>query len=261
MTPVHTLNKKAIKAFAVDKRETGEYFDTGLANLEDIFRGSIDRFCDIAFAFRSSPKVLDVGSGEGLLIGLLKMLGHDAWAVDLLDHGADDLYRRHGIPFQRCNIEADQLPFDDNSFDAICCCQAFEHFTHSHLPPLLAMKRVLKPGGIIEIDVPNVASWRNRSRLLRGKHITYDYKDHYLYDDPVVYKGREYYPNRHNREFTRAELELLMREGGFENIDARFVKSRRYRTGLERIKWVGTAFKDLYPPLRKSLMVFATKPA
>jgi len=31
---------------------------------------------------------------------------------------------------------------------------------------------VLRPGGIAEVDVPNAASFRNRSRMLRGKHIT-----------------------------------------------------------------------------------------
>ena len=121
------------------------------------------------------------------------------------------------------------------------------------------MKRVLKKGGVIEIGVPNVAGFRNRSRLLRGKHITHDYKERYLYAKPVVYKGREYYPDRHNREFTKAELELLLSETGFRDIDVRFLKSRRYRTGLDALRNIGTALKDLYPPLRKSLIAFAVK--
>ena len=257
--PVHSLSKARIKQFAIERRRKGEYFDTGRENLEDIFRGSIDRFCDIAFAFRASPRVLDVGSGEGLLIALLKMLGHDAYAVDLHDRSVEDIYRRHQIPFRMCNIEADPLPFESSSFDAVSCCQAFEHFTHSHLKPLLEMKRVLRTGGIVEIDVPNVASFRNRSRILRGKHITYDYKKHYLYADPVTYKGREYYPDRHNREFTRAELRLLLSEAGFTDIDARFLKSRRYRTGVARLQSIATQLRDVVPSFRKSLIVFGRK--
>lgn len=95
--------------------------------------------------------------------------------------------------------------------------------------------------------------------MLRGKHITYDYKKHYLYETPIVYKGREYYPNRHNREFTLAELELLLSEAGFRDIDARHLKSRRYREGLEQVKNIGTALKDAVPTLRKSLIAFARK--
>lgn len=259
MAPVHKLSKGAILRFALQKRAAGEFYDTRVPELEEGFRGSIDRFCDIALAFRQSRSVLDVGSGSGLLLALLAMLGHDVRGVDLFDHGADDLYVRHGIAFSVCNIEADPLPFDADSLDAVSCCQALEHFTHSHLPAVREMKRVLKPGGVIELDVPNATGFRNRSRMLRGKHITFDYKQHYLYARPVVYKGREYYPERHNREFTRAELALLLGEAGFREIDVRFLKSRRYRTGFGRIRSVGTALKDAIAPLRKSLIAFARK--
>ena len=259
MTGVHNLSKSEIKKFAVQKRASGEFYDVNLPHLEDNFRGSIDRFCDIALAFRESPRVLDVGSGDGLLLALLRMLGHEVHAVDVCDHSTDDVYRRHKIPFSICNIEADPLHFETESLNAVSCCQALEHFTHSHIPPMLEMKRVLVVGGLLELDVPNAVGFRNRSRMLRGKHITWDYKKHYLYAEPVIYKGREYYPDRHNREFTKKELEILLSEAGFREIDVRFLKSRRYRTGSERLKSVGTALKDSIPSLRKSLIAFAKK--
>jgi SAM-dependent methyltransferase len=259
MQAVHTLSKAEIMGLALRRRAAGKFYDLGVPRLEDAFRGSIDRFCDIALAFRESRRVLDIGSGNGLLLALLKMLGHDVRAVDFFDRSADDVYVRHGIPFRVCNVEADPLPFEPDSLDAVSCCQALEHFTHSHLPAVLEMKRVLRPGGMIELDVPNAASFRNRSRMLRGKHITFDYREHYLYAKPVLYKGREYYPERHNREFTRAELALLLGEAGFREIDVRFLKSRRYRTGFERIRSAGTALKDAIAPLRKSLIAFARK--
>ncbi len=43
-------SKAAIMKFALEKRASGEFCDTGRDYLEDNFRGSIDRFCDIAFA-------------------------------------------------------------------------------------------------------------------------------------------------------------------------------------------------------------------
>jgi SAM-dependent methyltransferase len=256
---VHALTKPEIMRFALAKRAAGEYYDLRTPRLEDAFRGSIDRFCDIAVAFRLSLRVLDVGSGNGLLLALLKMLGHEVCAVDLFDRRADDLYARHGIPFAICNVEADPLPFESDALDAVSCCQALEHFTHSHLPAVLEMKRVLRAGGRIEVDVPNAASFRNRSRMLRGKHITFEYREHYLHAKPVAYKGREYYPDRHNREFTKAELELLLAEAGFRDIEVRYLKSRRYRSGAERLKSVGTALKDAVAPLRKALIAFARK--
>lgn len=256
---VHALTKSGIKRAALEWRNRGAYYDRSQPHLEDNFRGSIDRFCDIACEFRNCRRVLDVGSGDGLLLALLKLLGHEVFAVDLVDRSQDDLYRRHDIPFRICNIEAEPLPFETESMDAVSCCQALEHFTHSHLPAVLEMKRVLKPGGMIELDVPNAVSFRNRSRMIRGKHITYDYREHYLLAQPIVYRGREYYPLRHNREFTRDELALLLREAGFRDIDARHLKSRRHREGLERLKTAGTALKDAVPSLRKSLIAFARK--
>lgn len=256
---VHALSKAEILRLALRKRAAGELYERGIAQIEETFLGSIDRFCDIAVAFREARRVLDIGAGNGLLLAILKSLGHEVQAVDFFDRSADDIYRRHGIAFQVCNAEADPLPFASETLDAVSCCQALEHFTHSHLPAVLEMHRVLRPGGLIELDVPNAASFRNRSRLLRGKHITFDYGEHYLRARPVVYKGREYYPERHNREFTREELALLLREAGFRDIEVRFLKSRRYRTGPARLLSVGTALKDLAPPLRKSLIAFARK--
>jgi ubiquinone/menaquinone biosynthesis C-methylase UbiE len=163
----------------------------------------------------------------------------------------------HPITFKVCNIEADALPFEDGYFDAISCCQTFEHFTHAHLPPLLEMKRKLAPGGLIEIDVPNAACLRNRSRMLRGKHITWDYLEHYVHVKPSIYKGREYYPNRHNREFTKKELEMLLQAAGFSAIKVTFLRDETIRTGLSKLNSLGSYLRNSIPSLRKSLMGIA----
>ena len=170
-----------------------------------------------------------------------------------------EVYRGRPIRFQVCNVEVDPLPFPDDFFDAAVCCQVLEHFTHSHLPLAREVRRVLKPGGIFEVDVPNAVSFRNRSRMLRGKHITYDYRAHYLLAEPLLYKGMSFYPIRHNREFTRDELGLLLREAGFRNLDVRFLRSRRRRTGLGRALGALSALRDAVPSLRKSLIAVAEK--
>jgi hypothetical protein len=68
-----------------------------------------------------------------------------------------------------------------------------------------------------------------------------------------------YYPLRHNREFTKEELELLLQSSGFQKYKVSFLKSRRYREGVERMRSMGTAIKDLIPSFRKSLIAFAYK--
>lgn len=181
------------------------------------------------------------------------VLGHEVSAVDFFDRSANTTYQMHPITFKVCNIE-------DGAFDAISCCQPFEHFTHSHLPPLLEMKRKLAPGGLLEIDVTNATCLRNRSRMLRGKQITWDYLKHYIHVQPSIYKGREYYPNGHNREFTKFDLELLLKAGDFADIQVSFLRDERIRTGTGKLKSVGSYLRNSIPSLRKSLMAFARKP-
>jgi len=254
-------DKRALRAEAVRLRAAGRLFDPADREMQELFAGSMDRFCDIAQRLHGYQRVLDVGAGHGMLLALLAELGHACTAVDAVDpmHRHAQVYRDHGIAFHRCNIEVDRLPFDDASFDAVVCCQVLEHFTHSHLPAVREMHRVLRPGGMLEVDVPNVASLRNRSRMLRGKNITYDYAEHYLDAEPVLYAGRSFYPLRHNREFTRAELRLLLERAGFREIEVEFLRSRRYREGIARLQGIGSALRDVWPAARKSLIAFARR--
>jgi len=260
MSSIHQKNKTQIMAFAIEQRDAGLLYGLPNNDLDNDFFSSLDRFADIAVAFRDSRRVLDVGSGGGILVSLLCLLGHEVFAVDFFDRSQNSTYLMHPIAFRVCNVEADSLPFDDGHFDAISCCQTFEHFTHSHLPPLMEMKRVLASGGVMEIDVPNAVCLRNRSRMIRGKHITWDYLEHYVHVQPSIYKGREYYPNRHNREFTKKELEQLFNAGGFSAINVSYMRDERIRPGFAKLMSLGSYIRNSIPTLRKSLIGFAYKP-
>ena len=257
--PVHQLSKAQIVAKILSLRDAGRLYDLPASVEDDDLYGSLDRFGDVALRLRNHRKVLDVGAGTGILIAILAALGHEVYAVDFFDKSASSVFKNAKASFAVCNVEADPLPFEDATFDAVCCCQALEHFTHAHLPSILEMKRVLKSGGILEIDVPNAACLRNRLRLLRGKHITWDYKEHYLLVQPSTYKGREYYPNRHNREFVKAELVTLFQVADFSEIDVSHLRDERIRLGLEKLKSVGSWLRNAIPSTRKSLIGFGVK--
>lgn len=255
------MTKPEIKKLAIKLAFDGKLFDLGKESQLDRFIGSVDRFAEIAAAFGPHHRVLDVGSEGGILLSLLTELGHSCHAVDITNEPDTfpEVYRKKNIDFQICNVEIDALPYPDDYFDAVSCSQCLEHFTHSHLPAMVEFHRVLKKDGILEIDVPNAASFRNRYRLLRGKHITFDYDEHYLSAEPIMYKGVAFYPLRHNREFTRDDLQLLFEKAGFRDVSVRFLKSRRLRSGISRLKSIGTAARDLVPGIRKSLIGFGRK--
>jgi SAM-dependent methyltransferase len=123
------------------------------------------------------------------------------------------------------------------------------------------MKRVLKPGGLLEIDVPNAVGIRNRWRVIRGKHLTWDYEKHYLNPKPSIYRGREYYPDRHNREFTRDELSLLFHRAGFSNIEVKYLRDETVRLGPSKLKSIGSWIRNAWPQGRKTLMGIGIKEA
>ncbi len=66
-----------------------------------------------------------------------------------------------------------KLPFDDNAFDALACCEGLEHIEN----PWLALRefyRVVRPGGRVVVSIPNTIDMRQRRRFLfRGFYGNY----------------------------------------------------------------------------------------
>lgn len=261
MQTVHNLTQKQIIQRACSIRMAGKLYDLQKKEAEGEFCAGIDGFSFIAYKVRHARKILDIGPGSGILVSLLSELGHECYVVDIYDSSVKypEIYKSKKVPFHLCNTEIDALPFSDNFFDAVICSEVLEHFAHSHLRAVNEMSRVLAKDGTVVVEVPNAVSFHKRSRMLRGKHITWDYKKHYLYAEPLLYKGLSFYPDRHNREFTNDELKLLLQECKFRNVEVYFDKSRRYRSGLQRIKSIGSAVRDMIPSLRKTLIGIGKK--
>ena len=256
-----SAEKKTILKKILKWGESGKLCDLSNEEHKRNFYGNVDRFSIIAHELRGRKKVLDIGPGEGLLLSILHELGHECYAVDWNDtyiNRHPETYLKRNIIFKRCYAEIEPLPFEEGFFDAVTCCQVLEHFTHSHLHALMEIRRVLRPGGIVEVDVPNAVDLRNRLRVIRGKHITWDYEKEYLFKEPIIYKNRSFF-DRHNREFTKDEVEILLRAGGFGNIRVHYLKSRRYRFGFGKLKSAGSALRDIVPSFRKSIIGFGIK--
>ena len=74
------------------------------------------------------------------------------------------------------NARAEKLPFSDNSFDAVVSYNTAEHFNQIE-ESFLEMIRVVRPGGRILIDSPNLLSPRIAlNAIINGNSITFDGK-------------------------------------------------------------------------------------
>jgi len=106
------------------------------------------RFADFA-SIGEAQRVLDVGCGPGALTGeLVRRFGADAVAaVDPSPGFVEAAGRRNpGVDVRRA--EAESLPFDDGSFDAVLA-QLVVHFMTDPAAGIAEMRRVARGGGIV----------------------------------------------------------------------------------------------------------------
>jgi len=234
-----------------------------LSESKDYFEGSYDRWAEVISALSKAPvsgRILDIGGWDGMFCCSLIKLGYSAAAVDWGQPMSESFWKKKNIEWHDLNIEADPLPFPDNEFMGIYMGQILEHFTYSPKKPFQEIARVLKPGGFIVIDVPNIGELHNFRRLLSGKNVLYDYKLHYIDDEPKFYKGLPYFL-RHNHEFTPNDLRALADICGFKVVDISYIRSvRKGKKGFRRLEVPFSALRDLVPLFRKTLMMVAQKP-
>lgn len=103
-----------------------------------------------------NSKVLDVGCGTGLFMKHILDVGcTQCFGVDGHTNFADLAIKRGYKEVKQVeDLNVDKIPFHDDTFDVIVCKDVFEHLlnpTHT----VSEIKRVLKPGGVFLLHVPN----------------------------------------------------------------------------------------------------------
>jgi SAM-dependent methyltransferase len=158
-------------------------------------------------------RLLELGSGLYLMTFLLEALCDyelelvQYWQCPGGQYESVLVHRRSGarkvFPFREFNAEHDRFPYPDASFDVIVNCEMIEHLLCDPVHMLAECHRVLRPGGALVLTTPNVLRLENVVRLLRGANI----HDKYV---------RESAGARHPREYTPAEMKMLLEWTGFE---------------------------------------------
>ena len=106
-----------------------------------------------------SIRVLDIGAGNAELISELARRGASCVA---LDYSAPPL---SGIDTISHDLNQGTLPFEDETFDVVVATEVLEHL-RMYYEVLREMVRVLKPGGLLIITIPNYWNLHYRIRYL-----------------------------------------------------------------------------------------------
>jgi SAM-dependent methyltransferase len=112
------------------------------------------------------------------------------------------------LTFSHFNIEEDRFPFESGSLDVVLFCEIIEHLLNDPCRVLREIKRTLREGGTLVLTTPNVNRIENVARMIVGTNMY----------DPYSAFGPY---GRHNREYNKHELHLLLTYLGF-TIDEMF---------------------------------------
>ncbi len=182
----------------------------------------LDRFQSIDPALldiRPTDRVIDLGCGTGRHVLELCRRDCDIIGADISRHDLRvarylcEIMRREGTVRARVHwmqTAGERLPFADGAFDRVICTETLEHVDDDSV---LAreLNRVLAPGGILAVSVPDEFSEKIFWKLSKN------YRTH---------------AGGHVRIYNRRQIVGLLRDAGFEPYAV------RYRHALETLYWL-----------------------
>ena len=227
-------------------------------------RCSVARMVHVVAALRArgvtGGRVLDVGAYFGNFSLLFARLGFTVDAVDAFGSyapaldGPTAVLRAAGVrllDFADVGRELEQIA--EAQYDVVLCTGVIEHIPHTPRYLLEALDRVLRAGGALVLDTPNLVHIYNRQKLARGESVFADMRAQYYTARP--FEG-------HHREYTMAELVWMLEQLGHTDLRVEAFNYSIYEQATLRGRDVinhWAMVKD--PAMREYLMTVSTKPA
>jgi 2-polyprenyl-3-methyl-5-hydroxy-6-metoxy-1,4-benzoquinol methylase len=140
------------------------------------------------------PRLLDVGAGRGRFVAAARAAGFAAEGIEPSARGVRAAREQYGVQLRADDIATALV--EPGALDAITLWHVLEHLDDP-APALARLAGWLRPGGVILIGVPNLASWQATVGGPRWYHL----------DVP-----------RHRSHFTAGGLALLLARAGLEPV-------------------------------------------
>jgi SAM-dependent methyltransferase len=191
--------------FQADSASLGQYYDAAYygqggrrfpAPMEAAIRWFREERVRAILAQQPAPgRILDIGCGRGLMLAALQRRGWEVVGTEFAAPLAQAVAAEHGFPVY-ADADLSNLALPAQQFDVITLWHVLEHLPDP-LATLQEVRRLLKVGGLLVIEVPNLESWQAQVGGGRWFHL----------DCP-----------RHLYHFGAQDLSLRLSALGFERI-------------------------------------------
>lgn len=150
------LLRRAVKS--LDIRDKTMFYDSIASDFDSVMnKYELDKRIRIVFDLLSKEKMhgkllLDAGCGTGWFSQKAEQLGARVVSVDVAGKVLREVRKKCSSSLIQCDIC--DTSFSDDSFDIVLASEVVEH-TLSPKQAIAEMARVLKPGGVLVLTVPN----------------------------------------------------------------------------------------------------------
>lgn len=161
----------------------------------------LERVAEVCVRVHHTPRVLDVGCGEGHFAAALVRHGAEVVAIDVAAEALRRARASHPALDLRLVEPEAPLPLEDSSFDVVWVGETIEHIADT-AQLLSELRRVLRSGGLLLISTPEHGPL---SRLWMGL-------------SRGTFEARFDPRSDHLRFYTRRVLGGLLADFGFEDV-------------------------------------------
>ena len=209
----------------------------------------------------SSGSVLEVGAAPGHLAYFMGRVGYNVSAIDLDPSRIHKEVKNEIKETVHRDIERENMPYDDDTFDAVLLAEVFEHLSVDPLHALSEIRRILKPNGKLVLTTPNLY-FLERVRQFLG------FKEGVLWGSPrdsfgeLNKKGHR----GHIRVHTKSELVDTLERSGYDVINTEYdmMEWNYWESGKpdgvrETVRSTAARWiTNLVPRLQKTIIVIGT---
>ena len=184
---LHPLPSPELLEEAYDESYYGEgddkFGEGWIEKIIDYFRRKRAKL--ISKKINSKGKVLDIGCGNGRFLQFIKEKGDfDIYGLEMPGGSAERAKRVNGLQLKLGALEKND--YAKNQFDAVTMFHVFEHLIEPN-KYLNIIDDILKPGGVLAVSFPNIAS--NQSRIFKGKWFHMDAPRHLFFFSSKDFKN------------------------------------------------------------------------